>query len=314
MGRLLPVFLMRLATLVVASLLLFAVFGHARAQSGDDNYGLKRFSGDNYDTLSAPARRPSVPPPSPAPQPQPSHVPATDGAAAGYYPTLNGNQANAAQPAYQPPASTMPYGYRPAGPAQSAQPTYPAPRSDRYAYQPGGFEYVLGPGDKLRLTVFGESDLSGEFVIDGAGFVRLPLVGEVRAAGYTSQQLEGAIGAALSPAYLKSPRIAVEVSTYRPFYIIGAVNRPGQYPYIDHMTALNAVALAGGFLPSAVESVVFIRREGSNEEIEVPADRTTDIHPGDVVKVHTTFFADAVSFLSPFSGAAASAATAAVIQ
>jgi len=166
----------------------------------------------------------------------------------------------------------------------------------------------------MRLTVFGESDLSGEFTVDGAGFIRLPLVGEVRAAGYTSQQLEGAIGAALSPAYLKSPRVAVEVATYRPFYIIGAVNRPGQYPYVDHMTALNAVALAGGFLPTAVESVVFIRREGSNQEIEVPADRTTDIHPGDVVKVHTTFFADAVNFLSPFSGAAASAATAAVIQ
>jgi len=101
----------------------------------------------------------------------------------------------------------------------------------------------------------------------------------------------------------------VDVATYRPFYIIGAVNRPGQYPYVDHMTALNAVALAGGFTPSAVESVVFIRREGSNEEIEVPADRTTDIRPGDVVKVHTTLFSDAVSLLSPFSGVAASAAT-----
>jgi protein involved in polysaccharide export with SLBB domain len=162
--------------------------------------------------------------------------------------------------------------------------------------------------------VFGELDLSGEFTIDGSGFVRLPLIGEVRAAGYTSVQLEGVIGNALSKGYLKSPRVAVDVSAYRPFYIIGAVNRPGQYPYVDHMNALNAVALAGGFLPSAVESVVFVRREGSNAEDEVPADRTTQIHPGDVVKVHTTFFSDAVSLLSPFSGVAASAATAAVIQ
>jgi polysaccharide export outer membrane protein len=296
MGRLLPLFLMRIATLTMASLLLFAVFGHARAQTADtgDNYGLKRFSGDNYDSVAAPGRF------TPAP---PGPVP------------------------YVPAPSPTPYGYKPAA---SLQPAYPAPRAvtaaplpqgdrqrDRYAYyQPraSGFEYVLGPGDKLKLTVFGEADLSGDFVIDGAGFIRLPLVGEVRAAGYTSQQLEGAVAASLSPAYLKSPRIAVEVATYRPFYIIGAVNRPGQYPYVDHMTALNAVALAGGFLPSAVESVVFIRREGSNEEVEVPADRTTDIRPGDVVKVHTTFFADAVNFLSPFSGAAASAATAAVIQ
>ena len=94
------------------------------------------------------------------------------------------------------------------------------------------------------------------------------------------------------------------MSTYRPFYIIGAVNRPGQYPYVDHMNALNAMALAGGFTPSAVESVVFIRREGSNREEEVPADRTTAIHPGDVIRVHNTFFSDAMSFLSPCPGAA----------
>jgi polysaccharide export outer membrane protein len=288
MGRLLPVLLMRVATLVVASLLLFAVFGNAKAQTSnqDDNYGLKRFSGDNYDAVPAPGRT---------------------------------------APAATAPSAT-PYGYKPAAPAQ---PAYPAPRAttaaplpqgdrqgDRYAYYrpTGGFEYVLGPGDRLKLTVFGENDLSGDFTIDGAGFIRLPLVGEVRAAGYTSQQLEGAVAAALSPAYLKSPRVAVEVATYRPFYIIGAVNRPGQYPYVDHMTALNAVALAGGFTQAAVESVVFIRREGSNQEIEVPADRSTDIHPGDVVKVHTTFFADVANLLSPFSGVAATAATAAVIQ
>jgi len=281
MGRLLPVFLMRVATLVVASLLLFAVFGKAKAQ--DDNYGLKRFSGDNYDTISAPAR--SLAP-----------VPATP--------------------------SVTPYGYKPALPAQPAYPSprattaAPLPQGDARAYyrQPGGFEYTLGPGDRLKLTVFGEADLSGDFTIDGSGYIRLPLVGEVRAAGYTAQQLEGVIANTLSPAFLKTPRLAVEVAAYRPFYIIGAVNRPGQYPYVDHMNALNAVALAGGFLPSAVESVVFIRREGSNEEIEVPADRTTDIRPGDVVKVHTTIFSDAVSLLSPFSGVAASAATAAVIQ
>ncbi len=162
--------------------------------------------------------------------------------------------------------------------------------------------------------MFGETDLSGEFVIDGSGFARLPLIGQIHAAGTTSQQLEAMIGSALSQGYLKSPRVSVEVTTYRPFYIIGAVNRPGQYPYIDHMNALNAIALAGGFTNGAVESVLFVRREGSNQEVEVPADRTTEIYPGDVVKVHTTFFTDAMNLLSPFSGIAASAATAAVIQ
>ena len=286
MGPSIPLFLMRAAGIFVAGMLLFAVFSQARAQtsSQDDNYGLKRFSGDYYDTVPAPARN------KPAPQ-------------------------VAVSPAYQPaPVSAAPYGYKPVVPVQ---PAYPAPRVGApYAYSQRSpdFDYVLGQGDKLRLNVFGEPDLSGEFTIDGAGFVRLPLVGEVQAAGYTAPQLEGAIAAALNQGYLKSPRVAVDVASYRPFYIIGAVNRPGQYAYVDHMNALNAVALAGGFQTTAVESVVFIRREGSNTEVEVPVDRTTAIHPGDVVKVHTTIFSDAVSLLSPFSGVAASAATAAVIQ
>ena len=261
-----PTFLTRAAAILVAAMLLFAALG-AHAQS--DNYGLKRFPGDDYD--SAPARLTP--------------------------PAFYGSQ------------------QRPVMPAAPAARLSAAPANPLAYYQPRtGFEYVLGPADKLKLTVFGESDLSGDFTIDGAGFIRLPLIGEVRAAGFTSRQLEGAVTAALSQGYLKAPRVAVEVSNYRPFYIIGAVNRPGQYPYVDHMNALNAVALAGGFLPSAVESVVFIRREGSNEEIEVPADRTTDIRPGDVVKVHTTIFSDAMNLLAPFSGVAASAATAAVIQ
>jgi protein involved in polysaccharide export with SLBB domain len=366
MGRSFPLFLTRAAAIGLAGMLLFAVFGRAHA-ADDDNYGLKRFSGDNYDSVPPGAGIPA--PPAPA-----GFTPVPSGAPAGYYPALNGGvtpqvtvspppvyqqpqayqppQPYAPQPSYQPaPTSTAPYGYKPVpGEAPASQvpaaaptseaygykpvmptaPTYPAPRmaeaspmrGDPYAYYQQGngdsaranAEYVLGPGDKLHLNVFGETDLSGDFTIDGSGTVRLPLIGQVRAAGYTGPQLEQAIGAALAQGYLKSPRVAVEVATYRPFYIIGAVNRPGQYPYIDHMNALNAVALAGGFLPSAVESVVFLRREGSNEEVEVPADRTTQIHPGDVVKVHNTFFSDVVNIVAPFSGVAASAATAAVIQ
>ena len=314
MGPAFPLFLTRVATIFVAGMLLFAVFAPARAQ--DDNYGLKRFSGDNYDMVPAPARG------APA-----NAAPFTPAAPGGYMPApamnndagqTNGVASQVVVLPHPAPVSHEPYGYRQLPPTQ---PAYPAQRlaaapADPYAYYQHApdFDYVLGQGDKLRLNVFGETDLSGEFTIDGAGFVRLPLVGEVRAAGYTAPQLEGAITAALSQGYLKAPRVAVEVSTYRPFYIIGAVNRPGQYPFVDHMNALNAVALAGGFLPSAVESVVFIRREGSNKEEEVPADRTTPVHPGDVIKVHNTIFSDAVSILAPFSGVAASAATAAVIN
>ena len=265
-----PIFLVRAAAMLVAAMLLFAALGgraHAQKIDQADNYGLKRFPGDNYDSA---ATRLSPPPLSYGSK----QMPVTPAAPV---------QRLSAAP---PPAATQ-------------------PRS--------GYEYVLGPADKLKLTVFGESDLSGEFTIDGAGFIRLPLIGELRAVGFTSQQLEGAVANALSQGYLKAPRVAVEVSNYRPFYIIGAVNRPGRYPYVDQMSALNAVALAGGFNNQAVESVVFIRREGSNKEEEVPVDRTTPIYPGDVIKVHTTIFSDLTSWLSPFSGAAASAATAAIV-
>ena len=173
-------------------------------------------------------------------------------------------------------------------------------------------DYVLGPGDKIKLTVFGETDLSGDFTLDGSGNLALPLVGQVRAAGYTAPQLEATIGSAMSQGYLKSPRISVEVATYRPFYIIGAVNRPGEYPYVNHMNALNAIALAGGYTNTAVESVVYVRREGSNTEIRMPTDRSTQIYPGDVIRVHNTFFSDAMSLLSPLSGPAGIVAATAI--
>ncbi len=261
-------------------------------------------------------------------------------APAGYAPAPGGYNAGppqqqaAAAPAYQPPQPVQPqyaapnyptrpvqaqapasagvYGYRKGdgiSEAAMASGTYPV------AYQGGGnSDYVLGTGDKLKLTVFDETDLSGDYTVDGTGFLRLPLIGQVRAAGLTASQLEGAIGSALAQGYLKSPRVAVTVTTYRPFYIIGAVNRPGEYAYVDHMNALNAVALAGGFLPSAVESVVFVRRAGSNEEVELPTDRSTAIYPGDVVKIHNTFFSDAMNLFAPLTGVAGVAALATTIH
>jgi polysaccharide export outer membrane protein len=233
---------------------------------------------------------------------------------------------------------SAPYGYKADGPPQQLAAAYTQPPAYRpsmasmdsaaYGYKAdtgpvaGGYQpvsygranadYVLGPGDKLKLNVFDETDLSGDYTIDGSGYVRLPLIGQVRAAGYTAQQLEGAIGSALAQGYLKSPRVAVEVSTYRPFYIIGAVNRPGEYPYVNHMNALNAIALAGGYLPTAVESVVYIRREGSNQEVRMTTDRATQIYPGDVVRVNNTVFSDAMSWLSPLAGPLSIAAAAAI--
>ena len=177
--------------------------------------------------------------------------------------------------------------------------------------QPGAnSDYRLGPGDKVRVTIFGETDLSGDYQLDGAGIVRLPLIGSVRAIGDTAPALERTIASALSPNYLKNPKVNVEITTYRPFFIIGAVNRPGQYPYVDHMSALNAVALAGGFTDQARQSTVYVRREGSASEEEVATNQLSELRPGDTIRVQTTLFWDAMQIFTPLAGPAALAATA----
>ena len=160
-------------------------------------------------------------------------------------------------------------------------------------------DYKLGAGDKVRVTVYGEEDLSGEFQIDGNGYIRLPLIGQVQAGGHSAYQLEGNVEVALENGYLKSPRVNIEVTTYRPFYIIGQVSRPGQYPYTSNMSALDAIGVAGGFTDHAVESTLHIRHEGETKEHEIPADETVKIRPGDVVRVEQTPFWAVASWLSP---------------
>jgi len=165
-------------------------------------------------------------------------------------------------------------------------------------------DYRLGTGDKVRVTVYDETDLSGEFQIDGTGFVRLPMIGQVKAAGGTAHQLEGAVATALAEGYLKNPRVSVEVTTYRPFYIIGQVTRPGQYAYADNMSALDAVGMAGGFTDHALESKVHIRHQGDTADVDLPPDATVKIRPGDVIRVDQTLFWDFAQVLSPAASTA----------
>lgn len=113
--------------------------------------------------------------------------------------------------------------------------------------------YILGAGDKLRITVFGEKDLSGEFVVGAMGNVSLPLIGEVSAVAADPKALEAKILAKLKDGYLKKPQITVEVVQYRPFYILGNVRTPGSFPYVNGMTVLSAIALAGGYRLTAQE-------------------------------------------------------------
>ena len=153
-----------------------------------------------------------------------------------------------------------------------------------------GAGYKLGSGDKVRVNVFGQSDLDGEYVVDGAGFVQLPLIGQIKAAGRTVNEFQKDVTAKFAEGYLVNPSVSVEVIGYRPFYIIGEVNKPGEYPYVNGMSILTAVALAGGYTLRADTSEVYIRRNGSSKEIEVPADETTIINPGDIIRVSERFF------------------------
>jgi protein involved in polysaccharide export with SLBB domain len=151
-------------------------------------------------------------------------------------------------------------------------------------------QYTLGSGDRLRVTVFGQEDLSGEFLVEGTGLVSLPLIGSVPLGGKSVTEAESAIIDALKPDYLKNPRVSVQVLNYRPFYIIGEVNRPGSYPYVSGMTVLEAVAIAGGFTYRAKEKEMNIVRGTNQGRKEEEAEPETLVLPGDVIEVPERFF------------------------
>jgi protein involved in polysaccharide export with SLBB domain len=155
---------------------------------------------------------------------------------------------------------------------------------------PGTKAYKLDSGDKVKVTVYGEDDLSGEFSVDGSGNVRLPLIGQVHAAGLTLHDFESAIEARLSKGYLLNPKVSAEVTNYRPFTILGEVNKPGEYPFENDMTVLNAVALGGGYTYRADQTTVYVRHKGSLKEESAPADDRTRIYPGDTIRVDEKIF------------------------
>ena len=151
-------------------------------------------------------------------------------------------------------------------------------------------QYRLGPGDQLRIIVFGEEDLSGEFFVDGSGQISLPLVGEVSAKGRTVRQFQRAFEEALTGGYLKDPRVSAEVLNFRPFYILGEVETPGEYPYADGLTVLKAVATAEGFTYRANTRRVFIKRAGEEGETKSPLTTETPVYPGDTIRIVERFF------------------------
>ena len=150
---------------------------------------------------------------------------------------------------------------------------------------PAQAQYKLGAGDKLIINVFGDKNLSGERQVDGAGAFTFPLIGNVQAGGLSSGELEALLEGKLKE-YMRQPNVSVEIVSYRPFYIVGEVRRPGSYPYVDGMTVMNAIAIAGGFTYRAQEKDFVIQRNNSS----AGAGQISRIAPGDVIVVRERFF------------------------
>lgn len=154
----------------------------------------------------------------------------------------------------------------------------------------GAVAYRFGSGDKLRVKVYNEDTISGEYEVDSTGNLSLQLLGSVRAAGLTLPELAGMIEHRLrEEGYMINPKVAIDVLNYRPFYVLGEVNRPGSYPYVAGMTVLNAIALAGGYTYRA-KTWRFELIRGSGEETKIPVEAQAVVLPGDIIKVNERFF------------------------
>lgn len=150
--------------------------------------------------------------------------------------------------------------------------------------------YRLGGGDQVRVTVFGEPELSGQYQVDGNGMISLPLIGQVNASNLTISEFQTTVETRYAEGYLRTPRVNAEVMNYRPFYILGEVRAPGEYPYSDGLTVLKAVATAGGFTYRANQNVIFIKGGDDEQESRVKLTPSTQILPGDTIRVGERFF------------------------
>ncbi len=163
-----------------------------------------------------------------------------------------------------------------------------------YAPAPGvtGIDapYLLDAGDRLRIQVFGQEGLTNSYIVDAAGNVSITLIGSVPARGLTTSELARRITARLREGYIRNPKVSVEVEAYRPFFILGEVNAPGQYPYVPNMTVEAAVAIAGGFAPRASKSDILLGRSYNGEILREKVPPEFPLRPGDTITVRERWF------------------------
>ena len=151
-------------------------------------------------------------------------------------------------------------------------------------------EYRLGPADEMRITVFGEANLSGEYIVDGEGTVSFPLIGEIVAKGRTVREFQREVERRLAEGYIREPSVSAEVLNFRPYYILGEVNRPGEYPFTNRLTVMNAIATAEGFTYRANKKIVILKGADETSEVRVDLTPTTRVMPGDTIRVLERLF------------------------
>jgi polysaccharide export outer membrane protein len=190
-----------------------------------------------------------------------------------------------AAPRYAYPVVAAPVA-SPAPLYRSAATPAPAPAPAITAQSP----YTLDSGDRLRIVVFGQDGLTNSYLVDASGHIAMPLIGSVMAKGETTDQLSARIAEKLRDGYIREPHVAVEVEAYRPFFILGEVTAPGQYPYIANMTAETAVAIAGGFAPRAVRQSVVLIRTYNGQQMRMTVPLSYQLRPGDTINVQERWF------------------------
>ena len=150
--------------------------------------------------------------------------------------------------------------------------------------------YTLDSGDKLRVVVFGQDGLSNSYAVDAGGKITMPLIGAVRARGMTIAQLSDAISTRLRQGYIREPHVAVEIEAYRPFFILGEVTFPGQYPYVPNMTVETAVAIAGGYTPRAFKRKIELSHQINGLTERRVVSPNYPVRPGDTVLIAERWF------------------------
>lgn len=150
--------------------------------------------------------------------------------------------------------------------------------------------YRLGSGDEVKITVYGEKELSGSFVVDGQGAVVMSLVGPVTVGNLTLEDASRLIESKYKDGWLRDPQVTAELVKGRPYYILGEVNRPGEYPFSSGLTVMNAIASAGDFTYRADRNKILVKSSDSPNEREVELTPTTAVRPGDTIRVRERFF------------------------